>query len=507
MPLNAADSAAARPRHRIVIAGGGTAGWMAAAALARFFRHGADIRLVESEQIGTIGVGEATIPQIRLFNDNLGIDENDFVRKTQGTFKLGIDFVDWVEPGSRYFHGFGALGRGLGILPFHQYWLRYHHEGGTRDLSEFAANNLAAVENRFGHFPSHLNGHPTGLGYAYQFDAGLYARFLRRIAEVNDVRRTEGRIASVALDGESGFIDALVLDSGERIEGDLFIDCTGFRALLIGQALGSGYEDWSGFLPCDRAVAVPCRRVDPLTPYTRSTAREAGWQWRIPLQHRTGNGHVYCSRYISDDEAVATVLANLDSEPLAEPNMLRFASGKRKQVWKKNCVALGLASGFLEPLESTSIHMIQTCIARLLALFPTKSFDAADIDEFNAQTDFEFESIRDFIILHYRLNRRGTDFWRACRDMTIPDSLAHKLDLFAGAGRIVRFNQELFNETSWLQVMWGQGLRPQSYHPLADQLSARELTLLVEAARRQARKEADTLPAHSDFIRANCAAG
>ncbi|HEY0028479.1 MAG TPA: tryptophan halogenase family protein [Allosphingosinicella sp.] len=493
--------------YRIVVAGGGTAGWMAAAALARFFRNGADIHLVESEAIGTVGVGEATIPQIRLFNDNLGIDEADFLRRTQGTFKLGIDFVDWRKPGERYFHGFGSLGRGLGILPFYQYWLRYRSEGGALDLWEFAANNIAAQENRFGRLPSHVNGQPTGLSYAYHFDAGLYARFLRRIAEANGVRRTEGKIGSVAVNGESGFIEALVMESGERVGGDLFIDCSGFRGLLIGEALGSGFEDWSAYLPCDRALAVPCARVEPLLPYTRSTAREAGWQWRIGLQHRTGNGHVYCSDHMSDHKAAEILLGNLDGEALAEPLKLRFRAGKRRQMWKKNCVALGLAAGFLEPLESTSIHLVQSGIARLLTLFPTHVFDGADIAEFNAQTDFEWEAVRDFIILHYRLNSRDGEFWRRCRDMAIPDSLAHKIELFESHARIVRHNSELFNEISWLQVMYGQGLRPRAHHPLADQPTGEELALLIDAASRQSRREAAMLPLHADFVRSTCLAG
>jgi tryptophan halogenase len=501
-PANRAD-----PNYRIVIAGGGTAGWMAAAALARFFRTGADIRLIESEAIGTVGVGEATIPQIRLFNDNLGIDEADFLRRTQGTFKLGIDFVDWTEPGSRYFHGFGSLGRGMGILPFYQYWLRYHGEGGALGLWDFTANAIAARENRFGQLPSHINGQPTGLGYAYHFDASLYARFLRRIAEANHVRRTEGKIGSVALDGETGFIEALVMEDGERIEGDLFIDCSGFRGLLIEEALGSGYEDWSAYLPCDRALAVPCARVEPLTPYTRSTAREAGWQWRIGLQHRTGNGHVYCSDHVSDEAAAEILLGNLDGEALAEPLRLRFRAGKRRRIWKKNCVALGLAAGFLEPLESTSIHLVQSGIARLLTLFPTHRFDEADIAEFNAQSDFEWEAVRDFIMLHYRLNRRPGEFWRRCREMTLPDSLAHKIELFQSRGVIVRYNQELFNEISWLQVMYGQGLRPRAHHPLADQPSGQELALFIDSASRQSRREADMLPLHADYVRSTCAAG
>jgi len=336
---------------RVVIVGGGTAGWMAAAALSRFMGTGADIRLIESDEIGTVGVGEATIPQIRLFNDGLGIDEDEFVRATNGSFKLGIEFVDWLRPGERYTHGFGSVGRGLGLLPFYQYWLRYRQAGGARELWDFSPNVLAASRNRFGRVPERFVGLPSGFAYAFHFDAGLYAKFLRQYAEKGGVARTEGKVVDVRLDAESGFIQSVTSDSGDSVPGDLFIDCSGFRGLLIEQTLASGYEDWSRYLPCNSALAVPCASAGALTPYTRSTAREAGWQWRIPLQHRTGNGYVYCSDHLTDAAAQETLLANLDGERLAEPRQLRFTTGKRRQVWKKNCVALGLASGFLEPLE------------------------------------------------------------------------------------------------------------------------------------------------------------
>ena len=493
---------------RTLIVGGGTAGWMAAAALSRFLGRSAEINLVESEEIGTVGVGEATIPHIRQFNDSLGIEENAFVRATQGTFKLGIEFVDWQALGTRYFHGFGGVGRGQGIVPFYQYWLRYHQAGGKRDICEFSANIISARQNRFGRVPERTGGLASNYAYAYHFDAGLYAAFLRQHAEKAGVKRHEGRISGVEQDGETGFLRSVTLAGGKRLEADLFIDCSGFRGLLIEQTLASGYEDWSRYLPCNSALAVPCASAGALTPYTRSTARAAGWQWRIPLQHRTGNGYVYCSDHLSDDEAAATLLANLDGKALAQPRQLRFTTGKRRKVWNKNCVALGLASGFLEPLESTSIHMVQTCIARLLALFPSAGFNQAEIDEFNNQTDFEFAAIRDFIVLHYYATARDdSEFWRQRREIKLPDSLAQKIALFRSGGRISRFNQELFDMPSWLQVMWGQGLRPAGHHPFADRLSARELDDLIEENHRHAVKVAGQTQEHAAFIEAHCRAG
>lgn len=491
---------------QIVIVGGGTAGWMAAAAFARFLGPGYSIRLIESDDIGTVGVGEATIPAIQLFNQSLGIDENDFIRATQGSFKLGIEFADWGEPGHRYIHAFGQIGRPLGLLPFHQYWLRHHQEGGTSSLWDYSPSALAASENRFARLVEQPGALPSGVAYAYHFDAGLYAQFLRKYAEARGVIRTEGQVIDVALAPETGFVTSVKLASGELVHGDLFLDCSGFRGLLIEQALQSGYEDWSNTLPCNRALAVPCASADPLTPYTRSTAREAGWQWRIPLQHRTGNGYVYCSDFISDADATDTLMSNLDGEALAEPRQLRFVTGKRRQIWKKNVVALGLSSGFLEPLESTSIHLIQAGIAKLLNFFPTAGFDAADINAFNDQMDFEFRSIRDFIILHYKAQNREGAFWTRCREMAIPDSLAAKIELFKANGRIVRVGEELFTELGWLQVMWGQGLRPNGYHPLADQLSPEQLNEFMAVAHKHASHVAGQMPQHNDYITANCAA-
>jgi tryptophan halogenase len=495
-----------RALKQIVIVGGGTAGWMAASAFARFLGPGYSIRLIESDDIGTVGVGEATIPAIQLFNQSLGIDENDFIRATQGSFKLGIEFADWLKPGHRYIHAFGAVGRGLGLLPFHHYWLRHHSQGGTSSLWDYSPSALAAAENRFARPQEKTGALPSGVAYAYHFDAGLYAQFLRKYAEGRGVVHSEGQVVDVALVPETGFVQSVTMASGEKVEGDLFIDCSGFRGLLIEQALESCYEDWSNYLPCDRALAVPCASVDPLTPYTRSTARDAGWQWRIPLQHRTGNGYVYCSDFISDADATDSLMSNLDGEALAEPRQLRFVTGKRRQIWKKNVVALGLSSGFLEPLESTSIHLIQAGIAKLLNFFPTSGFDAADIDGFNSQMDFEFNSIRDFIILHYKAQSRDGTFWKKCREMPIPDSLAAKIELFKANGRIVRFNEELFTELGWLQVMWGQGLRPEGYHPLADQLAPEQLAEFMAVTHKHAAHVASQMPAHQDYIAATCAA-
>ena len=491
---------------RIVIVGGGTAGWMAASAFARFLGQAYSIRIIESDEIGTVGVGEATIPAIQLFNQSLGIEENEFIRATQGSFKLGIEFADWTEPGHRYIHAFGQVGRPLGLIPFYQYWLRHHSQGGISSLWDYAPSALAAADNRFARPDEKPGSLLSGVAYAYHFDAGLYARFLRRYAEDRGVVRTEGQVVDVALATATGFVDSVKLASGETIDGDLFIDCSGFRGLLIEQALETGYEDWSNYLPCNRALAVPCASADPLTPFTRSTAREAGWQWRIPLQHRTGNGYVYCRDFVSDADATDTLISNLDGEALAEPRQLRFVTGKRRQIWKNNVVALGLSSGFLEPLESTSIHLIQAGIAKLLNFFPTAGFEQADTDAFNAQMDLEFNSIRDFIILHYKATNRPGAFWQQCREMPIPDSLAAKIELFKANGRIVRAGEELFTELGWLQVMWGQGLRPKGYHPLADQLTPEQLDEFMAVSHKHAAHVASQMPTHKDYIAANCTA-
>jgi tryptophan halogenase len=480
----------------IVVAGGGTAGWMAAAALARFVPQEWRIRLVESEAIGTVGVGEATIPQIRMFNAALGIDEAEFLRATGGTIKLGIEFVGWNGEDSRYIHAFGTVGRGLGLIGFHHYWLRARAQGKALPLGAYALNHEAALGHKAGHVDG--QGPVPAMPYAYHFDAALYAGFLRGYAEERGVARSEGRIIDVEV--RDGAIHALRLDDGGSIEGDLFVDCSGFRGLLM-EKLGVGYEDWTEWLPCDRALAVPSARTTPLLPYTRATVRPAGWQWRIPLQRRTGNGYVYSSAHVSDDEAAATLLANLDGEALGEPRPLRFTTGKRRAFWQGNCVALGLASGFLEPLESTSIHLVQSGVARLLQFLPAGHIADADRDEYNRLTHFEYDRIRDFLVLHYHANTRPEPLWQACRAMALPDELARKLALFRASGRVSRLEDELFAEPGWLQVMLGQGVAPEAWHPFADQLSDAELHGFLGTVRTVVERAAAAMPEHSEFLR------
>ncbi|QPQ56153.1 tryptophan 7-halogenase [Allosphingosinicella flava] len=492
--------------RNIVIVGGGTAGWMTAAALARFAGKTHRITLIESDEIGTIGVGEATIPQIRLFNQALGLDEDEFLRQTQGTLKLGIQFVDWLRPGHSYMHAFGPVGRGLGLLSFHHYWLRARALGVAAPIGAYNLNEMAALAGKFARVAPRPGSPAPDMPYAFHFDASLYAAYLRRYAEGRGVRRIEGRIADTARDGMSGNVVSVRLADGEDVAGDLFIDCSGFRGLLIEGAMAAGYQDWSRYLPCDRAMAVPCARGGEFTPYTRSTAREAGWQWRIPLQHRTGNGYVYCSRYVSDDEAAATLLANLDGEALADPRPLRFTSGKRRRMWVGNVVALGLAAGFMEPLESTSIHLVQAAISRLLEMLPNRDFSAADIAEFNRQSDFEWERIRDFIVLHYKAVEREGPFWRECRDMAVPDTLRDKIDRFRAHGYVSREHEELFTEAGWVQVLLGQGIVPESHHPLADAIGEADLKGFLADMERLLRHEAGRMPLHADFIAAHCAA-
>ena len=499
----------ASPIRDIVIIGGGTAGWMAAAALARVFPDTLSIRLIESEQIGTVGVGEATVPHLKLFNQLLEIDEAEFVRTVKGTFKLGIEFVDWARVGDRYFHGFGTIGREFGLLPFHQYWLKAHRLGIAADLGEYSLHTKAGPSGKFMTPASDVppNSPLADIAYAYHFDAGLYAKYLRRYAEQRGVRRTEGKVVEVRQRGEDGFIEAVVLESGECIAGDLFLDCSGFRGLLIEQTLHAGYEDWSHWLPCDRAVTVACEKVGPPTPFVRCTARGAGWTWRIPLQHRTGNGYVYSSRYIGDDEAAATLLKNLDAHAIGEPRVLRFTAGQRRKVWDRNVVAIGLSAGFLEPLESTSIYLIQSGIARLVNLFPDRGFSQTITDRYNAQAAFEIERIRDFIILHYCATERDdTPFWNYCRSMDIPESLADNIRLFRDSGRFYRNAEEMFALTSWVEVMIGQRILPRTWHPAVDQLSDAELRQLMDEVRRVIANCVNAMPTHQQFIARHCAA-
>ncbi len=489
----------------IVIVGGGTAGWMTAAALSRALDDDCCIRLIESDEISTVGVGEATIPHIAQFNAFLGIDEDDFVRHTCGTFKLGIEFVDWDRIGQRYFHSFGAIGRARGMLPFYHYWLKAVQAGGRHPLSDYCLNTAAAIEGKFMRAVDAPDSPFSTLAHAFHFDAGLYARYLRAYAERGGVRRTEGKVVGSRLRGTDGHIDELITESGERIAGDLFIDCSGFRGLLIEQALHTGYDSWDHWLPCDRAIAVPCANVGPPTPYTRATARGAGWQWRIPLQHRVGNGHVYASAFMSEDEASAILLANLDGEALAAPRTLKFVTGRRRLAWNRNCFAIGLSSGFMEPLESTSIHMIQSAIARLLQFFPDRTFQQRDIDECNRLLARETEHIRDFLILHYKASRRtDSRFWDTCRAMKIPAALAHRMELFQTHGRITRDPDAMFVEENWLHVMAGQGLLPRGHHPLAAMLPAAEIEALLADTRAVIRKCVGAMPGHGQFIVDHC---
>jgi tryptophan 7-halogenase len=492
---------------RIVIVGGGTAGWMTAAALSHFLESGFEIHLVESDDIGTVGVGEATIPMLNLFHTSLGIDEDAFVKATQGTFKLGIEFVDWLRPGHSYHHAFGDIGRDVGLMPFQHLWSRAHRLGKAKDLGIYSLNNMAALAGKMQRGASRTAKLLPDMPHAFHFDAGLYARFLRRFAQARGTIRTEGKIVSSTLDSVNGNIASVVMESGDQITGDFFIDCSGFRGLLIEDALHSGYEDWTQWLPCDRAWAVPCAHKGGLNPFTRSTARDAGWQWRIPLQHRIGNGYVYSSAHISDNEAVTTLLANLDGKPLADPRPLRFTTGKRKQVWKRNCLAIGLSSGFMEPLESTSIYLIQSAISRLLKMLPGRHMVAADIAEYNRQNDFEVMRIRDFLILHYKATERDdSPFWRACRDMPIPDTLAAKIELFKENGHIFREHEELFTEAGWLQVMVGQGIMPRGNHALADQISEDDLGEYMDMIEMLNTREVAQMASHADFVAAHCSA-
>ncbi|WJI15600.1 tryptophan 7-halogenase [Pseudoxanthomonas winnipegensis] len=492
------NSSQPRPVKRVVIAGGGTAGWMAAAALSRTLGKVLDITLVESEEIGTVGVGEATIPTLVTFHRLLDIDEQAFMAATGATIKLGIQFEGWREPGQDYIHSFGTTGKDHWTAGFQHFWMKGRQRGLARDYGDYCLELRAAQEQRFAHLAR------NGMNYAFHLDAGLYARFLRRFSEGFGARRIEGRIATVQTSAQ-GDIAALVMEDGTRVEGDLFIDCTGFRSLLLGQTLGVAFEDWSHWLFADSALAVQTESVAPPVPYTRSMAGPAGWQWRIPLQHRVGNGIVYSSRFMDQEAARAALLDNLEGPPLFEPRPLRFTPGQRQVTWKRNCVALGLASGFLEPLESTNIHLVSRNLTRLLQSFP-HVIRQVDIDEYNAQTEAEMVHIRDFVILHYHVTRRrDTPFWRACAQMDIPATLRHRIDLFAQTGRVFHVPNELFAENSWIQVMLGQGIAPAQYHPVADLMDDAELARFLDGIHQQVEQTVARLPTHADYLRSYCA--
>ncbi len=485
---------------RVVIVGGGTAGWMAASALSKTFGNNLDITLVESDVIGTVGVGEATIPPIRNFHLLLELDEAEFLRAVNGTFKLGIEFENWGSLGEGYFHPFGVIGADAWMAQFHHYWLRARQQGDQSDIGSYCLETCMARSAKF--TTETAIREPI---YAYHFDAALYARLLRKLSEDWGVTRVEGKVQDVSTDPESGFIESVALDDGRRVDGDLFIDCTGFRGLLIEQTLNTGWEDWSHWLRSDSAVAVQTESVAPPLPFTRATARSCGWQWKIPLQNRVGNGLVFSSDHMSDDEARKLLLDNLDGMPINEVRTIKFKTGRRLKQWNKNCVALGLSSGFLEPLESTSIHLIQNNVIRLIKMFPGNELTQAEIDQYNRDARSEVEYIRDFIILHYHATQRtDTRYWKDCRAMQVPKLLADRIELFRSSGRIFREFGELFSETSWIAVMLGQGVMPGAYHPYVDKPSDTELGDFMLKIRSSIAQAVARLPSHQDFLDEHC---
>ena len=481
---------------------------MTAAAISNKFKLiGLDIALIESELIGTVGVGEATLPHIRFFNQALGIDEPTFMKSTEATFKLGIEFCDWGQRGDHYIHPFGDYGLPIDDLDFHQYWLKLQQAEGAHRLSDYSYPILAAEQGRFRIPAGYLNRIGSNFGYAYQFDANLYAQFLRSYSENNGVRRIEGRAIDVGLDGESGNIKSIKLEDGTELEADLFVDCSGFRGVLIEQALETGYDDWSHWLPCNRAIAVPCESRGELLPYTRATAKTAGWQWRIPLQHRTGNGHVYCNEFISDDEAAHQLMSSLDGPALAEPKQLFFKTGRRKKFWNRNVVSIGLSAGFLEPLESTSIHLIQEGITTLIELFPNAAIDPLDIDEYNQRMALNFERVRDFLLLHYVATQRDdSEMWRHFRSMELPDSLQERLAAWMSRGYVLKYEHGVFLPPSWIAVMLGQNLLPDHHDPRIDHYDIADVKHKLEQIRLDTARAVGETPMQADFLRRHGAA-
>jgi tryptophan 7-halogenase len=487
--------------RRVVIAGGGTAGWLAAAAISHQFHGILDMVLIESEEIGTVGVGESTIPPIRSFHRLLGIDEQEFMRATAATFKLGILFENWGKIGDRYIHPFGITGRSAWSCDFHHFWLHGLARGIQSDYGEFCVEHQAAKAGKF------FTGPNSEVNYAYHLDAGIYAKFLRKFAEKFGMQRIEGKIREVRQNGETGFIESLVLESGQVVEGDLFIDCTGFRGLLIEQTLKTGYEDWKHWLPCDSAVAVQTESTGPAVPYTRAIAHEAGWRWRIPLQHRVGNGLVYCSQYMSDQEATDRLMREVEGKTIIQPRVIKFRTGRRRLAWNKNVIATGLANGFVEPLESTSIQLIMTSMTRLIYLFPYPAVTQSIIDQYNEESRLEAERVRDFIVLHYCATQRDdSPLWRYCSKMELPDSLARRLDLFRSRAHVWQRDGELFRTDSWVQVMLYQGIWPEHYHYLATAMPDKDLVRFLEGIRGTINQAVSQMPTHQEFLDRYCRA-
>lgn len=492
--------------QKVTIVGGGTAGWMTAAALAKFLHpQQYQITLVESDVIGTVGVGEATVPHIRYFNEVLGVDENEFMKKTNATYKLGIEFSNWGKIGEAYLHPFGVYGQSRNDISFHHYWLKAHQAGDASSISDYSVGVAAAYAEKFAYPERDSRSLFSKYSYAFHIDASLYARFLREYSVERGVKRREGKVSVVEQNPDTGFIQSIKLESGEIITGDFFIDCSGFRGLLINETVKTEFEDWSHWLPCDRAIAVPSAKTSEPLPYTKAIARKAGWQWRIPLQNRNGNGQVYSSQHISDDEVASNLLESLDGDALADLNYLRFKTGRRVQSWNKNCVAIGLSSGFLEPLESTSIYLIQIAIMKLIEFFPYADMEAANSDEFNRDMTLEYERIRDFLILHYHATERNDSaFWNYCRTMEVPESLQYKMDLFREQGHVERYKRGMFLEPSWVAVYLGQGVKPKAYHPLVDTLGTHQLLAHLRAMRETIAAGVHVMTSHSDSIQRYC---
>jgi tryptophan halogenase len=490
--------------RRVVILGGGTAGWMCAAALTRVNAGLFDISLIESDEIGIVGVGEATIPTIHWFNQFVGLDPEEFMRETRATFKLGIEFVDWYRPAERYLHPFGRYGLMADTVPFHHRWTRTREATASRfDFEQFSISTLAARSGRFA-LPAQDRTSPlASLGYAYHFDASLYAAYLRRLSEARGVRRIQGKVTRIDR-SEQGDVTALHTDTGVGVSADLFVDCSGFRSVLLGGECAAPFEDWSRWLPCDRAIAVPCERTRPPEPYTRASAHAVGWQWRIPLQHRIGNGLVYCSQLASDDDAASILLSHLDGKPLADPRPLRFKAGYRPQAWVHNVVGVGLSGGFLEPLESTSIHLIQSAIVKLISLFPARDTIALAARQFNRLMQTEYEGVRDFLILHYHSTSRPEALWAQCRTTRLPDSLVYKIEQFVHTGRLMLSTDELFREASWFSVLVGQNIAPEDYNPLIETEPVAHSAQVLSEQRRALARAVLAMPTHEQVLQRIC---